>query len=248
MRGSARMSADDVSRSPASGAPVALRPCHVVRPDAGPARAAVLILHGGTVDSKDPLRPWNVARARMRPFVRSVTRALPDGNAFVGQVRYRYRGWNGVDADPVTDVLRALDELAALVGEVPVVLVGHSMGGRAALRAAAAPQVRAVVALAPWCPEGEPVAHLRGKRVIVLHGDRDRVTDPAESFALVRRAAEAGSSASAVRVEGGDHAMLRRAGTWHRATGATVAALVTRIGGGLDPLPAERPGGEPGVL
>ncbi|MFD6556420.1 alpha/beta hydrolase, partial [Streptomyces sp. NPDC058398] len=79
-------------------------------------------------------------------------------------------------------------------------------------------------------------------------GDRDRVTDPAGSFALVRRAAEAGASASAVRVEGGDHAMLRRARTWHRATGATVAALVTRIGGGLDPLPAERPGGEPDVL
>ncbi|MFF3886445.1 alpha/beta hydrolase [Streptomyces sp. NPDC001914] len=248
MRGSAGMSADDVSRSGATGAPVALRPCRAALAETGPARVAVLILHGGAADSKAPLRPWNVARARMRPFVRSVTRALPDEGAFVGQVLYRYRGWNGADADPVADVLRALDELTALVGEVPVVLVGHSMGGRAALRAAAAPQVRAVVALAPWCPEGEPVAHLRDKRVIVLHGDRDRITDPAASFALVRRAAAAGSSASAVRVEGGDHAMLRRARTWHRATGTTVADLVTRIGGGLDPLPAERSGGEPGVL
>ncbi|MFE2537944.1 alpha/beta fold hydrolase [Streptomyces sp. NPDC059371] len=248
MRGSVRMSADDVSRSGETGASVALRPCRVPRPDGEPARAAVLILHGGTADSKAPLRPWNLARARMRPFVRSVTRALADEDTFVGQVRYRHRGWNGADADPVADVLLALDELAALVGEVPVVLVGHSMGGRAALRAAAAPQVRAVVALAPWCPEGEPVTHLRDKRVIVLHGDRDRVTDPVESFALVRRAAEAGCSASAVRVEGGDHAMLRRARTWHRATGATVAELVTLIGAGLDPLPAERPGAEPGVL
>lgn len=242
------MSGDDVSRSGVTGAPVALMPCHVARPGSGPTRAAVLVLHGGSADSKAPLRPWNVARARMRPFVRSVARALPDEDTFVGQVRYRHRGWNGADADPVADVLRALDELAALVGEVPVVLVGHSMGGRAALRAAAAPQVRAVVALAPWCPEGEPVAHLRDTRVIVLHGDRDRITDPAESFALVRRAVESGCSASAVRVEGGDHAMLRRARTWHRATSATVAGLVTRIGGGLDPLPAERLGGEPDVI
>ncbi|MET8132567.1 alpha/beta fold hydrolase [Streptomyces sp. NPDC005251] len=242
------MSADDVSRPGTTGALAALVPRRTTRPDSGPPRAAVLILHGGTADSRAISRPWNVAGVRMRPFVGAVTRALPDEDTFVGQVRYRYRGWNGADADPVADVLRALAELAELVGEVPVVLVGHSMGGRAALRAAAAPQVRAVVALAPWCPEGEPVAHLRDKRVIVLHGDRDRVTDPAESFALVRRAAEAGSSASAVRVEGGDHAMLRRARIWHRATGATVADLVARIDGGPDLLSAERQGGEPGVL
>jgi dienelactone hydrolase len=180
--------------------------------------------------------------------VRAVTRALPGEDVFVGQVRFRHRGWNGTDADPVTDVRRALGELADLVGEVPVVLVGHSMGGRAALSAAAAPQVRAVVALAPWCPEGEPVAHLRDKRVIVLHGDRDRVTDPAASFALVRRAEDAGSAASAVRVEGGDHAMLRRARTWHRATASTVAELVNRFGTGLGPFPAGWPGCESGVL
>jgi pimeloyl-ACP methyl ester carboxylesterase len=227
---------------------VALVPSRTGGPGAGPARAAVLILHGGTADSTDPSRPWHAARVRMRPFVRAVTRALPGEDVFVGQVRFRHRGWNGTDADPVTDVRRALGELADLVGEVPVVLVGHSMGGRAALSAAAAPQVRAVVALAPWCPEGEPVAHLRDKRVIVLHGDRDRVTDPAASFALVRRAEDAGSAASAVRVEGGDHAMLRRARTWHRATASTVAELVNRFGTGLGPFPAGWPGCESGVL
>ncbi|MEV8036042.1 alpha/beta fold hydrolase [Streptomyces sp. NPDC086182] len=248
MRGSGPMPADDVSLPDVTGSLAALVPRRATRQDAGPTRAAVLILHGGTVDSKAPSRPWNVAGVRMRPFVRAVARALPDEGTFVAQVRYRHRGWNGADADPVADALRALAELAALVGEVPVVLVGHSMGGRAALRAAVAPQVRAVVALAPWCPEGEPVAHLRGKRVIVLHGDRDRVTDPAESFALVRRAAEAGSSASAVRVEGGDHAMLRRARIWHRATGETVAGLVARIDAGPGLLSVERPGGESGVL
>ncbi|WP_405918036.1 alpha/beta hydrolase [Streptomyces sp. NBC_00728] len=248
MRGSARMSADDVSGPGVVDAPAALVPFRVARPGSGPTRAAVLVLHGGTADSRAPVRPWNVARLRMRPFLRAVTRALPDEGTFVGEVRYRHRGWNGADADPLVDVLRALAELADLVGEVPVVLVGHSMGGRAALRAATAPQVRAVVALAPWCPEGEPVAHLQSARVIVLHGDRDRVTDPKESFALVRRAAEAGSSASAVRVEGGDHAMLRRARTWHRATGSAVADLVTRAVDGSGTLPVDEPGREPGVL
>ncbi|MFG3168992.1 alpha/beta hydrolase [Streptomyces sp. NPDC048200] len=248
MRGSARMSARDGLRPGAARALTALVPHRLTGGDAGPARAAVLILHGGRADSLAPSRPWHVSALRMRPFVRAVTRAVPDEDVFVGQVRYRVRGWNGAAADPVADVHRALAELTDLVGDVPVVLVGHSMGGRAALRAAAAPQVRAVVALAPWCPTGEPVAHLRDKRVIVLHGDRDRITEPASSFALVRRAAKEGSSASAVRVAGGDHAMMRRARTWHEATGSAVAGLLSRADGPDERLPAEGPNGEPGVL
>jgi dienelactone hydrolase len=170
----------------------------------------------------------------MGPVVRAVAAAVPDGEVFLGQVRYRLRGWNGARADPVGDVQRALAELTRLVGEVPVILVGHSMGGRAALRVAAAAQVAGVVALAPWCPEGEPVAHLNDKKVIALHGDRDRVTDPAESIAFVRRARAAGSRAGVLLVRGGDHAMLRRYGTWHRATGSAVAELLR---------PTEPPGG-----
>ncbi|NEB74788.1 alpha/beta hydrolase, partial [Streptomyces sp. SID14478] len=108
-----------------------------------------------------------------------------------------------------------------------VVLVGHSMGGRAALAAARAPQVGAVLALAPWCPEGEPVAHLRGKDVVVLHGDRDRVTDPHASVAFVERAREAGARAQVRLVPGGDHALLRDSAGWHRATTSTVLHLLS---------------------
>lgn len=187
----------------------------------------MLVLHGGRADSTAPARPWNVAALRMRPFVRAVAAAVPDDEVFLGRVRYRLRGWNGSRADAARDAQQALVELARLVDEVPVVLVGHSMGGRAALRAAAATQVAGVVALAPWCPEGEPVTHLRDKRVIALHGDRDRVTDPAESIAFVGRARLAGSRAGVLLVNGGDHAMLRRGGTWHRATGSAVAELLT---------------------
>lgn len=242
------MSGREGQRSGAVRPLTALVPHRRTGGNAGPTRAAVLILHGGRADSLAPSRPWHVSRLRMRPFVRAVLRAVPDRDVFVGEVRYRLRGWNGAAADPVADVHRALAELTDLVGEVPVVLVGHSMGGRAALRAAAAPRVRAVVALAPWCPAGEPVAHLRDKRVIVLHGDRDRITEPAASFALVRRAAKEGSAASAVRVAGGDHAMLRRARTWHRATGSAVAGLLSLAEGPDEALPAEGPNGEPGVL
>ncbi|MET7286501.1 alpha/beta fold hydrolase [Streptomyces sp. NPDC005573] len=198
----------------------------VVRSAARPVRAAVLFLHGGKADSLAPARPWQLAALRMRPFVRSVSAAVPDGDVLVGEVRYRVRGWNDDAADPVQDTLRALGELARLAGDVPVVLVGHSMGGRAALRAAAAPEVRAVLALAPWCPDGEPVAHLQGKRVVVLHGDRDRITDPRASVSYVRRARDAGARADVSLLAGGDHAMLRHPAAWHRAADSTVAELL----------------------
>lgn len=190
------------------------------------ARAAILFLHGGTADSRAPSRPWQLAAVRMKPFVRAVAAALPDDRVFLGEVRYRVRGWNGADADALRDVRRALAELTRLVGDVPVILVGHSMGGRAALRAADAPQVRAVLALAPWCPDDEPVTHLRDKDVTVIHGDRDRVTDPHDSVAFVHRARAAGARADVLLVPGGDHAMLHRSANWHRIAASTAVGLL----------------------
>ncbi|MGI5427299.1 alpha/beta fold hydrolase [Streptomyces sp. CA-179760] len=206
----------------APGAPAALVPRRVP----GAPRAAVLFLHGGRSEGLAPSRPWHLAALRMRPFVRAVAAALPDDGIFLGEVRYRVRGWNGEDGDALRDVRRALDELARRAGDVPVVLVGHSMGGRAALRAAGAPQVRAVLALAPWCPDGDPVSQLRDKDVVVIHGDRDRVTDPSASVAFVDRARAAGARADVRLVPGGDHAMLRGDTNWHRLAASTAVGML----------------------
>ncbi|MGW7339462.1 hypothetical protein [Streptomyces sp. NPDC054808] len=83
-----------------------------------------------------------------------------------------------------------------------------------------------MVAPAPWCPPGEPVAQLRDRDVLVLHGDRDRVTDPAESAAYVVRARAAGARAGMLLVANGDHAMLRNSTLWHRTASAVVAHLL----------------------
>ena len=103
----------------------------------------------------------------------------------------------------------ALAEAGRVHPQAPVTLVGHSMGGRAALRAADEPQVEGVCALAPWIEDGEPHEHLVGKRLLLAHGTRDRITDPRMSawFAQV-------TGAHFVAVDGDTHAMLRRAGTW----------------------------------
>jgi pimeloyl-ACP methyl ester carboxylesterase len=132
-------------------------------------------------------------------------------------------GWN--QDDPLSDTHRALDELQQIAGPVPAILIGHSMGGRAALRAASHPQVHGVLALAPWLPPGEPALQLSGKRAVVVHGERDRVTSPRASADYVERARAAGARAGILLIRNGDHAMLRRSGLWHR----TVATVVTDL-------------------
>ncbi|MGX9919808.1 alpha/beta hydrolase [Streptomyces sp. NPDC002248] len=200
----------------------------------GSGRCTVVVLHGGKAEGREPARPWQPAALRMRPFATALRRALPSRSAEVVPVRYRYRGWNGSAADPLQDTLLALDALAARDGDRPVVLLGHSMGGRAALRAAGHPTVRGIVALAPWCPEGEPVAQLAGRELVILHGDQDRVTSPDASWRLLARAREEGTVASGVRLTGGEHTMLRYAGMWRRLAVGAVTGLL-----GAGPLPPE---------
>ncbi|WP_063898588.1 alpha/beta fold hydrolase [Streptomyces sp. IMTB 1903] len=201
------------------------------------ATAAVLLLHGGRADALSPPPRLNLPALRMRPFATALTRATAHADVLVAHVRYRYRGWNGHHAHPVADARRALEELRALAGPVPVVLVGHSMGGRAALRAAEDPQVAGVVVLAPWCPPAEPAAHLRARAVVALHDEHDRVTRAADTWAYLARARAAEARVHAIRMPRGGHAMIGDAGLWHRITAGAAAALL-----GLAPFP-DGPGG-----
>ncbi|MEU5774518.1 alpha/beta fold hydrolase [Streptomyces venezuelae] len=199
-----------------------------------PPRAAVLLLHGGREHGTSTPPALNLPGLRMRPFARALRKAFGARGVAVGQVRYRCRGWNGDREDAARDASRALADLAPRIGDAPVVLVGHSMGARAALHAAGHASVLAVVGLAPWCPPGDPVTHLRDRGVVLLHGDRDGTTDPAESADYAARASAAGAAAALVTMDGGDHAMLRHAPAWHALTTATVGALL-----GLGPVPGE---------
>ncbi|MFJ9456317.1 alpha/beta fold hydrolase [Kitasatospora sp. NPDC101447] len=205
--------------------PVALEVLHV------PARmrVAVLLLPGGRSEDRTAPTRLDLPARRMTPFARALRRRLPGDVVLTARVRYRYRGWNGQDAHPVQDAGRALEELASFAPGLPVVLIGHSMGGRAAIAAAGRPQVRGVVALAPWCPPGDPVDQLAGRSLVVLHDRRDRVTSAVESFALARRAAAAGARVELVPMPRGRHAMLRNASMWHRLTVEAVASVLTGV-------------------
>jgi pimeloyl-ACP methyl ester carboxylesterase len=187
-------------------------------------RAAILVLHGGKAESAGPVEPHQLTVRRMQPFARDLAR-LGDDVAVV-QLRYRIRGWNGTGDDTLADVEFALSAIGRAYGAVPVVLVGHSMGGRAALRSGAHPSVRGVVALAPWLPGTEPIEQLRDRDVVVLHGTRDVTTNPRASARFVARVAPLARRAVCLHVPWSGHGMLLRAATWHRLTAAFAAAEV----------------------
>lgn len=180
----------------------------------------VLVAHGGRAHSTAPARRRGLAYWRMPPFARAVERAGRTHRTELGSgiathlLRYRVRGWNGPAMDAFQDVRWAVRELTDRHPGRPVVLVGHSMGGRAVLRAAGAPGVVAVCGLAPWLDGTDPVAQLAGRAVLIAHGDRERMTDPAASYAYAVQAREVTAQVARFDVHGDGHAMLRRAADW----------------------------------
>ena len=186
-------------------------------------RGVVVVAHGGQEASTAPTSAVQPAVLRMIPVAVAVGQALRGRGVLVRRPRFRVRGWNGAQASPVQDLSDLLEDLRGEIGPVPVVLVGHSMGARAAVRAAGHPSVVAVAGLAPWLPPGEPVGQLAGRRILLAHGTADGVTNAAETWAYAERA-RAVATVAEIEVRGGDHPMIRRASLWH-ALAATFASV-----------------------
>jgi pimeloyl-ACP methyl ester carboxylesterase len=198
----------------------------VGRPVAQP-RAVVLVLHGGKVRSTESSEQRRLSYWRMVPFAWALARHR---ELAVFLVRYRYRGWNAPDRDALRDAEWAQEEVRRRYGDVPVVLLGHSMGGRAALAAAGGAAVVGVCALAPWLDGSDPVAQLAGRSVLILHGDRERFTEPANSFAYAVRAKRVTDRVARFDLPGAGHFMITRAADWNRLVRAFVlgVAEITR--------------------
>ena len=167
---------------------------------------AVLVLHGGAArPGRTDVSAAQLSVLRMVPVARRIA-AAGRGHLAVHRLLNSSRGWQA-PRTPVDDAGWALGQLRERYGEVPVALVGHSLGGRAALLAGGAPGVRAVVALNPWVyPDDD--ADLSGRSVLVVHGTDDRVADLGRARAVVatlRRRADV----TFVEVPGGNHSMLR---------------------------------------
>jgi alpha-beta hydrolase superfamily lysophospholipase len=133
------------------------------------------------------------------------------------------RGWNA-NRTPVDDVRWAIGQVHKQYPDRPVALVGHSLGGRAALLAGEQDAVRCVVALNAFVyPTDLP--DLAGRQVLFVHGERDQI-------ALRSRAAAVATSLGArgdvgfITVPGARHAMLRHGSVFERAAADYVAATM----------------------
>lgn len=171
-------------------------------------------------------RPSLLSYTRRLPLARTLARTGRADGLAVHVVRYRCRGWNTAEALLAADAEWAADEVVRRYGDVPVCLAGHGMGGRAALRAGGHTAVNSVLAMSPWLPEPspdasepEPVKHLLGRRVLLVHGTNDARTDPELSFRLAERAKKANRDTCRFEVHSDGHTLRQ-----HRAEVTALAA------------------------
>ncbi|KRF35342.1 alpha/beta hydrolase [Nocardioides sp. Soil805] len=192
---------------------------HVPREPEG----VVLVLHGGASRTEQAMvSPTQLSVLRMVPVAARIARAGGRRLA-VYRLLNSHRGWDS-STTPVMDVAWALDEVARSLGPLPTALVGHSLGGRAALLAADRPGVRSAVALNPWLYPSDGV-DLSGRQVLFVHGTDDRVASPERAAAVARRLS-ATARVGFVAVPGGRHAMLRHGRTFERYAAEFVGATL----------------------
>jgi alpha-beta hydrolase superfamily lysophospholipase len=169
------------------------------------ADGVVLVLHGGASrGDRVMVSPTQLSVLRMIPTARAVARA-GRGRLAVYRLLNSYRGWDS-EHTPVADTDWAVDRVRETYADAPIGLVGHSLGGRAAVAAGDNPAVRSVVALNPWLYRDDD-ADLAGRRVLFVHGGRDRVASPQRAEAVARRLARR-TDVGFIAIPDGKHAML----------------------------------------
>jgi pimeloyl-ACP methyl ester carboxylesterase len=168
----------------------------------------VLVLHGGASRRQSTrVSPSQLSVLRMIPLASRIARG-GGGRLAVLRLLNSRRGWD-TRHTPVQDVEWALAEAARRFGSaLPVCLVGHSLGGRAALLAAGEPPVRGVVALASWvyATDGDH-DDVRDTPIVKIQGDADRIASPEKAEQVAERLRRA-NPVTYVSVAGGTHAML----------------------------------------
>jgi pimeloyl-ACP methyl ester carboxylesterase len=192
----------------------------------GATHTVIIVMPGGRANDRKPSRASRLASLRMIPLARAARKAARDRGVAVWRLRYRYRGWNEPDRDSILDARWALDQVRLRHPSASVILVGHSMGGRTALWVSGDPNVVAVCALAPWVETDDPVTQVAGRTVLLAHGDRDRVTDPAGSRWFAAQASRVTRDVRFIVVRGDNHAMLWRWSRWNAIVNDFVAGLM----------------------
>ncbi len=198
-------------------------------------RAAIVCVNGG--QGGEVAGTWS---ASIEWLVRHLASEFPQLG--FAEVRYRIKSWKRLDWC-VDDAVAAV----SATGAPRTLLLGFSMGGAVAIRAAAEPGVETVVGLAPWIPDRLDLATLRGRRFAVIHGMLDRWlpgvpgVSPASSRRGYERARSLGVTGDYTVIRGALHGIalrasgdtllpLPRAGTWARLVGAELQRFQASFG------------------
>ena len=166
---------------------------------------AVVCVNGGT--GADVAGTWS---ASLEWLVRRLAPRFPD-LAF-GEVKYRIKSWRRLDMC-AEDARAAIEDMDAR----NTLLIGFSMGGAVAIKAADHPSVTEVVGLAPWIPDRLDLSPLDGRRLVVLHGSLDRYlpgipgVSPSNSRRGYERAQARGVDATYTLIPGALHGIAVRA-------------------------------------
>lgn len=197
-------------------------------PDLG-VRGVVLLLHGGKPRGRDVVGDRSASWRRMAALQRSISPRTHDAGVATWLLRYRERGWNGTGTSATEDARWALEEVRRELGDLPVVLLGHSMGARTAVHVADDPAVVGVVGLAPWWDRSDPVSGLAGRHLRAAHGRADKITSARMTQDYVRRSRPVAASADFEDMGRVGHYMLRDVAAWNDvATGASLDLLERR--------------------
>ena len=191
----------------------------------------MVVLHGGGARGEAvAVSPTQLSVLRMVPIARRIahTRGLA-----VFRLLNSQRGWGHGDS-PVADARWALAQVRERYGEVPTLLVGHSLGGRAALLASTEPGVVGAVALNAYLLPGDETIDPAGRRLLFVHGTEDRVASFARAEAAAARLARR-TEVGFLTVNGGKHAMLRHGRTFDSAAADFAAGVLLgdQVGGAV---------------
>jgi len=178
----------------------------------------VLMLHGGKADGRGEVGDSSASWRRSAWMLDHISGRLHRAGVGVWLLRYGVSGWNERSPSgpsPVPDTRWALDQARRELGDLPVVLLGHSMGGRTAVAAADDPSVVGVVAMAPWLPPHEPNAALAGKPFAAAHGRSDKITSFRQTRAFCRAAEPVASDVELQDMGRVGHYMFRNIPAWN---------------------------------